>query len=103
MLTCWSQPRAAQYNNIDETIIIIVCLESIKTTDNTSEAGIIFGTAEKRAEGIEGNGDGLPKWWEKVGFGRMLDFVAVSGMIYLSFRDRFDILLEKRPSPGAPG
>ena len=28
----------------------------------------------------------------------MLDFWAVSGMIRLSFRDRFDILLEKRPS-----
>jgi hypothetical protein len=29
--------------------------------------------------------------------------LAVSGMICLSFRDRFDILLEKTPSPGAPG
>ena len=28
----------------------------------------------------------------------MLDFLAVSGMVCLSFRDRFDILLEKRPS-----
>ena len=28
----------------------------------------------------------------------MLDFLAVSGIICLSFRDRFDILLEKRPS-----
>ncbi len=28
----------------------------------------------------------------------MLDFLAVSGMICLSFRDRFDILLGKRPS-----
>jgi len=28
----------------------------------------------------------------------VLDFLAVSGMICLSFRDRFDILLEKRPS-----
>ena len=28
----------------------------------------------------------------------VLDLLAVSGMICLSFRDRFDILLEKRPS-----
>jgi len=28
----------------------------------------------------------------------VLDCLAVSGMICLSFRDRFDILLEKRPS-----
>ena len=27
-----------------------------------------------------------------------IDFLAVSGMICSSFRDRFDILLEKRPS-----
>jgi hypothetical protein len=57
---------------------------------------MICETAENRAEGMEVKGGGLPKWWEKVGFGRMLDFVAVSGMIYLSFRDRFDILLKKK-------
>ncbi len=28
----------------------------------------------------------------------MLDFLAVSGIICLSFRDRFDILLEKSPN-----
>jgi len=28
----------------------------------------------------------------------VLDFLAVSGIICLSFRDRFGILLEKRPS-----
>jgi hypothetical protein len=43
--------------------------------------------------------DGLPKWWEKVGFGHMCStLLAVSGMICLSFRDRFDGLLEKRLS-----
>jgi hypothetical protein len=31
----------------------------------------------------------------------LLDFFAVSGMICLSFRDRFDILLEKRLSGAA--
>ena len=40
----------------------------------------------------------LPKSWEK----RVLDvcaglFRGFSGMVCLSFRDRFDILLEKRP------
>jgi len=33
------------------------------------------GTAENRAEGMEGNGGGLPKWWEKGGFGRMCSTV----------------------------
>ncbi len=28
----------------------------------------------------------------------MLDLLAVSGVVCLSFRDRFDVLLEKRPS-----
>jgi hypothetical protein len=28
----------------------------------------------------------------------VLDLLAVSGVVCLSFRDRFDILLEKRPS-----
>jgi len=31
-------------------------------------------------------------------FKYMLDFLAVSGTICLSFRNRFDILSEKRPS-----
>jgi len=36
---------------------------------------------------------------EKSGFWTyVLDFLAGSGMICLSFRDRFDILLEKRPN-----
>jgi hypothetical protein len=34
---------------------------------------------------------GKSEFWTHV-----LDFVAVSGMIYLSFRDRFDILLKKK-------
>jgi len=35
----------------------------------------------------------------KIGFWTyVLDLLAVSGMICLSFRDRFEILLEKRPS-----
>jgi hypothetical protein len=33
----------------------------------------------------------------------VLDFWAVSGIICLRFRDRFDILLEKRPSPDESG
>ena len=33
--------------------------------DNTCEAGMMCGTAENRAEGMEGNGGGLPKWCEK--------------------------------------
>jgi hypothetical protein len=32
---------------------------------------MMCGTAENRAEGMEGNGGGLPKWWKKAGFGRM--------------------------------
>jgi hypothetical protein len=47
---------------------------------------MMCGTAENRAEGMEVKGGGLPKWWEKVGFGRMLDFVADSDMIYLSIQ-----------------
>ncbi len=35
--------------------------------DNTCEAGMMCGTAENRAEGMEGNGSGLPKWFEKAG------------------------------------
>ena len=60
--------------------------QAVAFFDNTSEAGMICETAENRAEGMEVKGGGLAKWWEKVGLGRMLDFVAVSGMIYLSFR-----------------
>jgi len=32
---------------------------------------MICGTAENQAEGMEGNGGGLPKWWGKVGVGHM--------------------------------
>jgi len=32
---------------------------------------MMCGTAENRAEGMEGNGGGLPKSWGKVGFGRI--------------------------------
>ena len=40
----------------------------------------------------------------KSGFwAHVLDFLAVSGVICLSFRDRFGILLEKRPSPDESG
>ncbi len=28
---------------------------------------MICGTTENRAEGMEGNGGSLPKWWEKAG------------------------------------
>jgi hypothetical protein len=35
------------------------------------KAGMICETAEHRAEGMEVNEGGLPKWWRKVGFGRM--------------------------------
>ena len=33
---------------------------------NSSEVGMICETAEKRAEGMEGNGGGLPRWREEV-------------------------------------
>ena len=33
--------------------------------DNTREAGMMCGTDENQAEGMEGNGGGLPKWCEK--------------------------------------
>jgi hypothetical protein len=45
--------------------------QAVAFFDNTSEAGMICETAENRAEGMEVKGGGLPKWWEKVGFGRM--------------------------------
>jgi len=32
---------------------------------------MICGTAENRAEGMEGNGGGLPKWYEKASSCRM--------------------------------
>ncbi len=31
------------------------------------KAGMMCGTAENRAEGLEGNGGSLPKWCEKAG------------------------------------
>ena len=39
---------------------------------------MMCGTAENRAEGMEGNGGGLPKWWGESGFWTyVLDFLAV--------------------------
>jgi hypothetical protein len=32
---------------------------------------MMCGNAENLAEVMEGNGGSLPKWWEKVSFGRM--------------------------------
>ena len=56
-------------------------------------------TAEKWAVRNRGERRWSAKIVGKSGFlTDMLDFLAVSGMICLSFRDRFDILLEKRPS-----
>jgi hypothetical protein len=73
--------------------------QAVAFFDNTSEAGMICGTAEHRASRNGGQRRRSPKMAGKSGFWtHVLDCLAVSGMICLSFRDRFDILLEKRPS-----
>jgi len=56
---------------IAASLVLLSVFNLANRQENNSEAGTICGTAEKRAEGIEGNGDGLPKWWEKVGYGCM--------------------------------
>jgi len=60
---------------------------------------MMCGTTENRAVGMEGNAVVCQNGGEK----RFLDvfarlFGGCSGTVCLSFRDRFDILLEKRPS-----
>ena len=60
---------------------------------------MICGTTENRPSSNRGPRRRSAKMVGKSGFGTpVLDFLAVSGMICLSFRDRFDILLEKRLS-----
>ena len=60
---------------------------------------MMCGTAENRASRNGGQRRQSAKIVGKSGFWTyVLDLLAVSGMICLSFRDRFEILLEKRPS-----
>jgi hypothetical protein len=64
-----------------------------------SEAGMICGTPDNRASRNGGQRRRSAKIVGKSGFWTyVLDFMTVSGIIAFSFRDRFDSLLEKKPS-----